>query len=402
MLSRLSHITRTLTAVYLLSLMLSACERDPMLHLHRDDNTDLAFPMVELQLEVYWDYVNNTGVPYDWRSEWFYGHDQDNGWDDTDREIFGELEYVKPNSFHLRRYHTGETPFAPHTNVIADVVHGNYYSAPFEWGFWDILTWNDIQTIDGIQSLVFDEQTTLERVTAFTNQTMHSSRYQAPRYNRSFYQPEALFSAYTQAVDVNRDLIGFEYDEKRGIWVKKVDMLLEPCTYVYLTQVILHNNRGRIEGVDGSANLSGMARSVDLNTGIAGSDAITVHYNVRFKRDRLMHQDTVDIAGGRMMTFGICNINANRVEADGRGPNGDLFVDSGIRHYMDINLRFNNGLDSTFVFDVTDQVQRRFKGGVLTVELDVDTIPIPSRSGGSGFDAVVKDYEEVEIPEFDL
>ena len=58
-------------------------------------------------------------------------------------------------------------------------------------------------------------------------------------------------------------------------------------------------------------------------------------------------------------------------------------------------MQFNNGLDSTFVFDVTDQVRHRYKGGVLTVELDMDSISIPRRPGGSAFDAVVEDYEEV-------
>ena len=40
-------------------------------------------------------------------------------------------------------------------------------------------------------------------------------------------------------------------------------------------------------------------------------------------------------------------------------------------------MMFNNGKDQTLVFDVTDQVRKRYKGGVITVELDVDTIPYP-------------------------
>ena len=42
-------------------------------------------------------------------------------------------------------------------------------------------------------------------------------------------------------------------------------------------------------------------------------------------------------------------------------------------------------MDSTLVFDVTDQVRKRYRGGVITVELNMDTVPIPTRSGGSGF-----------------
>jgi hypothetical protein len=69
---------------------------------------------------------------------------------------------------------------------------------------------------------------------------------------------------------------------------------------------------------------------------------------------------------------------------------------------MDVTMQFNNGMDSTFVFDVTRQVQRRWKGGVITVELDVDTVSIPSRKGGSGFDAVVKDVEDGGTWEFPM
>jgi hypothetical protein len=54
------------------------------------------------------------------------------------------------------------------------------------------------------------------------------------------------------------------------------------------------------------------------------------------------------------------------------------------------------------VFDVTDQVRRRYRGGVITVELNLDTVPIPSRSGGSGFDAVVKDFEDGGTHEFEM
>jgi hypothetical protein len=172
-------------------------------------------------------------------------------------------------------------------------------------------------------------------------------------------------------------------------------MVLEPVTYIYLTQVILHHNNGRVTSTDGSSNLSGMARSVVLNTGVAGSDAITVYYNTRMKKDCKKDGELVDIIGGRLMTFGICNLNANRVS---RGVD----IKDGKRHYMDCTMQFNNGMDSTFVFDVTDQVRKLYKGGVITVELDMDTVPIPQRSGGSGFNAVVKDTEDGGTYEFDM
>ena len=97
--------------------------------------------------------------------------------------------------------------------------------------------------------------------------------------------------------------------------------------------------------------------------------------------------ELVDIVGGRLMTFGICGQNANRVSRADENKDSE-------RHYIDVQMQFYNGMDSTFVFDVTNQVRERYKGGVITVELDMDTVPIPKRPGGSGFDAVVKEYDQ--------
>ena len=58
------------------------------------------------------------------------------------------------------------------------------------------------------------------------------------------------------------------------MWVRTLKLTLRPVTYIYLAQVILHNNKGRISSIDGNADLSGMARSTNMNTGQAGDDAI--------------------------------------------------------------------------------------------------------------------------------
>ncbi len=372
-----------------LVVMITGCERNPDLHLWDWETPELEIPMVELELDVYWDYQTQLGINYDWRAEWYYG------WDEEDQRIFGELGYTEPTKFNLRRYYTVETPYAPHDRVLAAQIDGRIFRAPFEWGYWDILAWNDVHTLDGVQSLIFDEETSLDYVTAYTNPSMNMSRYHAPRYNNSFYEPEPLFAAYEQAFEINRNLEGFVWDEERNMWVRKLHMTLEPITYIYLPQVIIHHNNGRISAVTGTSNLSGMARSTILNTGIAGNDAIAVYFNMRMKKDMLMETERVDIVGGRLMTFGICGHNVNRVSR------GQELKDVN-RHYLDVTMQFNNGMDSTFVFDVTDQVRKRYKGGVITVELDMDTIPTPNRAGGSGFNAVVKEVENGGTHEFEL
>ena len=381
-------VTRTAIVVSVLS-MVVCCVPEPPLHLFDSGDIEVNLPMVKVDLDTYWDYETAYGAHYDWRDEWYYG------WDDEDQRLFGHIGYSEPDVFLLRRYYTGSTPYAPHTSVYNATVRGHSYKARFDWGFWDLLVWNDIITPDGVQSLIFDEQTSFDYVTAYTNQSMTLSRYQAPRYTHSFYQPEELFSAYSQAVEINENLEGFDYDPENDVYIKRIKMTLEPITYIYLTQVILHHNNRRVVGVDGSGNLSGFGRNTIVNTGIAGDDVITVHYYNRLKYNCEKDSELVDIVGGRLLTFGLCGQNANRIT-----KRED--VDDKNSHYLDVTMQFNNGLDSTFVFDVTDQVRRRWKGGVITVELDMDTVRIPSRTGGSAFDAVVKDFEDGGTHEFEM
>lgn len=389
-------LARLCFCVLLSHIALSGCIREPYLHLYDMDDPSIDIPFQEVRLDVYWDvaYRINLGINYDWRAEWYYGQDVGTipGWDDEDRRIFGELEYVEPRNFHLRRYFTGDVPAGKRQyRREAYLENTRTFQSKYEWGFWDIMAWNDVETLDPldpVQSLHFNEPDDPNaHITAFTNQSMNRARYHAPRYQNAFYQPEQLFSACEKGIEINKDLKGFEYDEERDIWVKKLNMQLEPITYIYLPQVILHHNNGRINYVPGNANLSGLARSTDLNTGVAGTDAIAVSFYMRLKENRKKDGETVDIVGGRLMTFGICGQNGNRVSRAEDSHDSE-------HHYLDVQMQFYNGMDSTFVFDVTDQVRKRYKGGVITVELDMDTVPVPKRSGGSGFNAVVKDFED--------
>ncbi len=381
-------VTRSALVVAVASLMV-CCVREPVLYLFDAGDIDITLPVVNLELDAYWDYETIYGEFYDWRKEWSYG------WDETDEKLFGNIGYTEPGIYLLRRYYTGNQPYDYHSSVLSNTVKGNSFKGKYNWGFWDILVWNDIVTPDGVQSLIFDEQTSLDYVTAYTNQSINPTRYEAPRYLYAFHQPEELFSAYDRGVEIDRELTGFVYDSINNVWVKHLDMVLEPITYIYLTQVILHHNNNRVVGTDGMGNLSGFGRTTVVNSGVTGTDHITVYYYNRLKKNRLRNNEAVDIIGGRLMTFGICGQNANRIKKLEE-------VHDSVPHYLDVTLLFNNGMDSTFVFDVSDQVRRRWKGGVITVELDMDTVSIPTRSGGSAFDAVVNDYEDGGTHEFVL
>lgn len=386
----------------IISIFTISCEREPMLHLHKGGTDILVeLPDIDLELQLLWDYLFSYDVEYDWQKEWLYG------WDETDNELFGPLGYPEPTDFNIRRYFTNDVQFGQHTAPYKHYITGKTLSAQYDFGFWDILAWNEIHTSDGVQSVRIDETATYDYVTAYTGQTMMPARYNAPRYTRAFYQPEALFAGYESGIGISKNFDGFTFDEDRKIWVRKLNMTLQPVTYIYLPQIILHNNNRDhriVTAIDGNANLSGMSRSVNLNTGVTGPDAITVNFNMRMKFDRNgRSNDKVDIIGGKVLTFGIINLNPHKLNtrAYAESMQKVMAADKNNRHYLDVKMQFYNGKDSTLVFDVTNQVRRLFRGGVITVELDMDTVPIPQRSGGSGFDAVVKDYEEKQW-EFDM
>ena len=385
-----------------LAISFASCEREPKLHLHEGGKEiTMDLPEIDLNLHVLWDYLFHYEEEYDWEAEWFYG------WDDTDLSLFGPIGYTEPTAFNIRRYFTGKEQYGSHNAPYSHYITGKFLAAKYDFGFWDILAWNDIKTPDGVQSIHIDETTTYDYVTAFTGQSTVPSRYNAPKYTRAFYQPEELFAGYEAGIDINRNLDGFAFDEDRNVWVRHLDMQLQPVTYIYLLQVILHhNNRNgrKITAIDGNANLSGMARTVNLNTGVTGEDAITVNTNVRMKFDKSgKNGEIVDIVGGKLLTFGIPKLNPQKLSTRAYLQSLEKVkeADLGNRHYFDVTMQFYNGKDSTFVFDVTDQVRKLFRGGVITVELDMDKVPVPSKTGGSGFDAVVKDFEEKEW-EFDM
>lgn len=385
-----------------LAFILAGCEREPMLHLHKG-GTDVTMdmPQIDLQLNVYWDYLLKYDVEYDWKSEWFYG------WDETDVSLFGILGYTEPTAFDVRRYYTSNVQYGPHSAPYKHHINDKYITANYDFGFWDILAWNDIQTPDGVQSVRIDEETSYDSVVARTGETMHAVKYNAPKFTRAFYQPEELFSGYEKGIEINENLDGFTFDEKRNCWFRLLKINLQPVTYIYLPQIVLlHNNRnGRIvTAIDGNTNLSGMARSVNLNTGHTGNDAITVNGNLRMKFDQTYKNgEKVDIIGGKLLTFGMPNLNPGKLSTRSYAESLKQVRDADLnnRHYLDVTMQFYNGKDSTLVFDVTDQVRRLFRGGVITVELDMDHVPVPVRPGGSGFDAVVKDFEEKQW-EFDM
>lgn len=389
----------------------SACEREPLLYLVDPTDQPIDFDFennkIVLDIDVLWEYE----LTYDWQLQWFYD------WDERDEDIFGKWDLAEPTVFNIRRYYTADDSLGAHTAPLKNQIRGRRFQDKYELGYYDILVWNEVETMDGVQSLVYDEESSYEYVTAYTNQsTVQTSRPQyttgpqhaAPyRAGYAYYQPEFLFSGHYENLYISDDPA--DYDSlivETNTWYKYVPMVLTPVTYIYLPQVIIHHNHGKIDNVVGNATLTGMARSVNLLTHVTNLEDVSTSHYIRMKKHKYyipdsttMEHEDVDIAGGRFITFGLTGVNPNAITRS--SSDYTHIVESPVRNYIEVDFLFSNGRDSTFLFDVTDQVKERYKGGVLTVHIDMDTIRVPGEGPGSFFDAVVEDYEE-ETHEFEM
>ena len=223
------------SVLFVLQLSLFSCTIEPPLHFPDEGaDIDMMLPEVNLDLDVLWDYSlvideehnEYYDSTYKWRDEWYYG------WDSQDNAIFGTWDIVNPEVFNIRRYYTGADAKGRHYSPNEHQIEGRRLKARYNFGYYDILAWNEVQTIDGIQSLHFDESTTYEYITCYTNAGMTPARH-SPKHQYAYYQPEFLFGGYYEDLYVSRNPADYDgYDAERNIYYKNARMQLLPRTYI--------------------------------------------------------------------------------------------------------------------------------------------------------------------------
>ena len=364
---------------------------EPPLHLPGQELLT-EMPAVETELNVVWN------VNADWSTDWYYG------WDAVDNDIWGDIGYSKPTSYQVRRYYTGDVPGAPHTEVDAFAINGTNFRRYFSFGYYDILFYSDINSKDGTQVLVIDES--LNEVTATTTGTRGMSRalYQmvgAPDAVGDDVviglrnQPEIFYAAYPQEIYISHDLNDYEYNAKENIYIKKIETELRPLVYIYLVQIVLLNNDGRVKGINGNAAMSSMASGVDLYTGHTNNSPSIIYFNTRLKRNMTVEGQPCDIIGGKFTTFGLCDMEP--YSRTGKKYTGSR---TALKNHLFFDLLFENETVTTYSVDVTDQCQNQAHGGVITVFIDCNKLTEPDDEpieGGTGslFMPTVEDYNEV-------
>lgn len=345
-------------------------------------------------LELVWN------VDVDWKTEWHYG------WDADDEAIWGKIGYTDPNGFEVRRYFTGQQTGVPHTQVDGFSVAGKSFRRTYEFGYYDLLLWSQIENPEFQQVVEIDDKD-LNEVTATTSVTRSVSVGKAQLMKTRadeeenekpvalYNQPEIFYSTYVPSVYISRDTKDYDYyNEAEGVWVKRINCTLQPLVYIYMVQIILCNNDdGRVKSVTGDCALSAFANGTSVTTGHTNNKPCMVYFNTRMKKDLQVNGSRVDIIGGKLTTFGLCDMQGYGVyrQPQYQGSRTDL------PNLLYVELNMSGGSKQALKFDVTDQVRSRCHGGVITIWLDCSELDNPEEKGeGSIFHPTVEDYENLD------
>ena len=134
---------------------------EPPLHLPGQDLA-VDVQVAQTELNLVWD--NEVQIEH----EWYYG------WDLKDDSIWGGLAYPHPSSYEVYRYYKGDDPLAKHSGVDVFTIDNNRFRRYFQFGYYDMLFYSNIDSQDGTQVLVIKESA--DSVIATTTGTRGLSR----------------------------------------------------------------------------------------------------------------------------------------------------------------------------------------------------------------------------------
>lgn len=332
---------------------------EPPLHLPSDDKR-VEITHIDADIQTIWNVKTQIGTDIAYK------------WDSIDVKQEGDFAYQLPKSYEVRRYFKGINPDAPYSECTEDgfTTYSNKFSRNFEYGYYDLMMWSNIESVDGKQNVIIREDS--DKVTATTAKT------RGGLYN----MPEVFYSTSIPNVYISRDVNDYDYyDEENNVYVKRINARLSPLVYMYLIQIELKNNDGRIVGASSNNAVSNLATTTQVNTGHTGNESGMVAFHTRMKDD---------VIGGKLTTFGLCDMDGYNTDSTSiyKGHHDG-------KNYLYADLTFANGKTKTCKIDITDQLKSHCHGGVITAVIDCDKIEVPEGDVSIPFLPTVKDYDEV-------
>ena len=376
----MKHIT-TYLLLFLATFSITSCI-EPPLHLPGQE-MKIILPQVDTDIDVAWDVHTDVQVKYHF------------GWDETDAALWDSLEYPMPKLIEVRRYYTGENPDGAIVGKDGFTIDTPSFRKYFQFGYYNLLFWSDVDFKGESPNVQIDESNP-NNVIAYTN---GSKGFNGRSENDDAIiglhdQPEMMYGAYPKDVHISENLNDYEYDAENNVYIKHIEAILKPLVYMYLVQIVLHNNESIVQDVDGNAAITSLARGTIVNTGHTLDDACMVYMPTRMKKGIKIDGEEVDIVGGRLNTFGLCDMerydsNKGTTYQGGR---------SDLHNYIYFDLTLADGNVKTYRRDITDQMKKQAYGGIITIDIDCMQLEPEYQSElkmESLFLPTIEDYKEV-------
>ena len=356
-------------------LFLGGCTIEPYLHLRKAATTNIVL-QTNITAEFLWQ--------LDWQAEWDYTWQTD---------LYGPLGYSQPKGVRMHVY-TLDDQDVPKSHTIYN-FNGLEGQAEVFVGVHDLLFHNNDSEV-----LLFRSENDLSDIHAYTRVISSGLRSSLPVQTIAqkamatkaddtgidepvTFMPDDLFVMYDPRHHITDNLDDYEYID--GRYVLRIQGELRPETFIYLFQVKLLNNLGRVIGSMGGAALTGMAESVNMRTGFSSSETVSVPMDVYMNKEA-----DPDLLGARVLTFGLPGCDAFDGESVAASPE--------VRHWLVLNVNFKTGKYKNIRIDVTDQVRALPTGGVIPLEIDVEDFPpedIDPPVGGDGaFNPLIGNWGE--------
>ena len=366
-------VLRLISVVVLATVFAAGCSIEPPLYLRTPVECMVA---VEAQINV------NLMWQIDWTARWTYR------WD---TEILGPEGYEEPTAMSLHVY--AQDDQGGHMNHSVKNFMGNTTDIPFVEGTYDLLFHNN----DSEVLLFREEGDGTDDIHCYTRVISSGLKKSSPVWTKQqklagatkalgkapenepvTYMPDGLFTLFDASHVITDNPDDYEFID--GKYVLLIKGELNPATYIHLIQVNLLNNNGRIVG-SGGAVLTGLADGVNMRTTTGDVNTVSIPTDVYLDEEK-------DELGMRFMSFGIPGCN----------PYSQESVDaSESEHFLVLNVIYANYSYKNISVDVTDQFRALPLGGVITLDLDVNDFPPEGgESGGSGFDALIDGWDDIE------
>lgn len=364
----------TILFVFLMAMVASSCKHKDLCMDHNHN--------ANVMLDVNWFLKWNIKYYIDWETEW-----------NPDWKIdWNKIIPKEPEGVRL-------------VAQIHDSKYKQVYNLPpgggpveLQPGSYSALLYNN-----DTEYIIFEDAELSSAYTATTRSRSRSPYSDNKPEEVTVNQPDFLFSSYDGDLVIDEK----KYDAVSGEIIRvEVDVPMYPVVLTYIVRYEFKSGKEYV--VEARGALSGMAGTVNLSTRRTLDDIVTVLYD---KGD--VSEYGVEAV---IRSFGLCNFDP--VPTD-EYPLGHFYspdeidsragisrqdrprADEGTRNILTLELALRSGKIKTIETDITDQILKQPRGGVLVVK-DIEVTPEEGEGNkGGGFDVDVNDWgnhEQIEIP----